>query len=67
MLPPIGSHKNPIYRARISVFTHKKGGGNARAMVCMHVSDNVETHIWSCEYVYLITNIHIFGNVEMCV
>ena len=45
MLPPIGSRKSPIYRARISVFTHKKGGGNVRAVVQMHVFGNVDMRV----------------------
>ena len=54
MLPPIGSRKSPIYRARISVFTHKKGGGNVRAVVWMHVFGNVDMRVRWCEYTYLI-------------
>ena len=41
----VRSRRGPIYRARISVFTHKKGGGNVRAVVWKCVFNNVKTRI----------------------
>ena len=65
MLPPIGSRKSPIYRARISVFTHKKGGGNVRAVVWICACGNANARIRWNEYTYSIMWKHVIDNVDM--
>ena len=38
--------RGPIYRARIYVYTHEMGNGNAYSMKFMYIFNNVKTRVW---------------------
>ena len=39
----VSSCRGPIYRARIYEYTHEMEDSNVRAVMCMHVFDDVKT------------------------
>jgi len=50
----VSSRRGPIYRARIYVYTHEMADGNVRAVMWIHVFNNVEMRIWLWKYAFWV-------------
>ena len=63
----VSSCREPIYRARIYVYTHEMANGNAYSMKWMYIFNNVKTRVWWNEYVHLMMLRCVCGEMDMCI